>query len=313
MQARRFSRRALLLASAAGLATVVAGCGEQSGSGNISVPALAYPDDSIFTTTGRVAERMQTANLRILDCSELQQYRRGHLPGALHVWWQETIEVHNPVYGMLVNPNGRQELARNAGIDPESEVVCYDDDGGVYAARIAWTLRYMGFRNTSILPGGTQSWRAAGHQLTRRQPDIPEGNLPDIFDESIVAHPRDILARLDEPGLVILDSRTESERDETWNGRLRQGIIPGSVWLPRERWLEDERYPVPADILQDRLAEVLNPDETAEIIVYGLHGTLAALPYYMLQALNRYQVRLYDGSWAQWGADATLPLEPINP
>jgi thiosulfate/3-mercaptopyruvate sulfurtransferase len=300
------------MASAAGLTLAVTGCRREEQAADIVINDPAYPDASVFVTPDQLAGTIDDPNLIVLDCSKLSTYRRGHVPGARHVWWQDTIEVHNPVYGMLVNAEGRAALVRSTGIHPESRVVCYDADGGVYAARIAWTLRYMGFRNTSILLGGTEGWRAAGYDLTRQQPNGTSGSIPDIFDESIIAHPQDVVARLDEPGLVFLDTRTTPERGETWNNRLREGQIPGSAWLPRNEWLDEHSVPLDAAELETLLETVLEPETTAEIIVYGLHGTLACLPYYMVLALNRYHVRLYDGSWSQWGSDHSLPVEPLQ-
>lgn len=220
--------------------------------------------------------------------------------------------MNNPVYGMLVNSGGRSAIAREACINPASEVVCYDDAGGIYAARVAWTLRYMGFRDTRIMPGGTRAWRADGHNLTLEEPDCSGEGVPDIFDESIVAHPQDIIARMDEPHLVLLDTRTVAERQETWHGRLRHGSIPGSRWFSRDQFLDGRGIPLDADGLIDRLGALVDLSDTAEIIVYGLHGTLAALPYYQLLALDRFHVRLYDGSWSQWGSDEAFPVEPLR-
>jgi thiosulfate/3-mercaptopyruvate sulfurtransferase len=305
----RLSRRTLILGSAAGLALSVSGCGSDEPEEPVSHPD--YPNDTIFASPAWVAGRLQSGNLRILDCSDLSTYRRGHLPAARHVWWQDTIEIHNPVYGMLVNAGNRSAFARNACISPASEVVCYDDAGGTYAARVAWTLRYMGFRNTRIMPGGTRAWRAGGHDLTLQEPNCSGEGVADIFDESIVAHPQDILARMDESHLVLLDTRTVSERQETWHGRLRHGSIPGSHWLSRDEFLDDRSIPLDANRLVDRLGGLVDLAGTAEVIVYGLHGTLAALPYYQLLALDRFHVRLYDGSWSQWGADEAFPVEPL--
>ena len=266
----------------------------------------------MFATNAWVAERLNSSTLRILDCSDLPTYRRGHLPGARHLWWQDTIETFNPVYGMLINAEGRAGIARRAGLEPDSEVACYDDQGGTFAARIAWTLRYMGHANVRLLPAGARGWRAEGHTLTREESASSGNGIADIFNESIIAHPQDILARLDEPNLVLLDTRTAAERSETWHGKLREGMLPDSTWLPRNRFIDEHNLPVQADVLLDRLADVVNLDTTAEFIVYGLHGTLAALPYHLLVALDRFQVRLYDGSWSQWGADESLPITPLN-
>jgi 3-mercaptopyruvate sulfurtransferase SseA len=88
-------------------------------------------------------------------------------------------------------------------------------------------------------------------------------------------------------------------------------LIPGSRWMSRDQFLDDGGYPLDADRLIERLNRLSDLDDTAEIIVYGLHGTLAALPYYQLLALDRVHVRLYDGSWSQWGSDEAFPVEPL--
>ncbi|CAN5277041.1 3-mercaptopyruvate sulfurtransferase [soil metagenome] len=312
---RRISRRSFIAGGILGLASLATGCGVRDDSSNIQAAPnldLGYPAGNLLVDAGWLTRRIDDPSLRLLDCSPLPAYRAGHLPVARHVWWQDTIELHNPVYGMLVNPDGRAELTRQAGIQHDSQVVCYDNAGGVYAARVLWMLRYMGFRSGGLLIGGREGWRAAGHDLTRAEPESSVGGIDDIFDESIVAQPQDILSRLDEPGLTILDTRTEEERHETWNNKLRSGMIPGSVWLPRDQFLQNQAVPQWASELVSRLAPTFSLDTTAEVIVYGLHGTLASLPYHLLMALGRFHVRLYDGSWAQWGADESLPADPLS-
>ena len=102
---------------------------------------------------------------------------------------------------------------------------------------------------------------------------------------------------------MILDTRTEGERNETWHGALRTGQIPGSAWLPRTRFLAegDVSWVISAEQMRDALAGAgIDVAATAEIIVYGLHATLACLPYVALKSLDDFHVRLYDGSWAEW-------------
>ncbi|MBA2452235.1 MAG: hypothetical protein H0V47_03625, partial [Chloroflexia bacterium] len=130
-----------------GLTSLATGCGVRDDSSNIQAAPnldLGYPAGNLLVDAGWLARRIDDPSLRLLDCSPLPAYRAGHLPEARHVWWQDTIELHNPVYGMLVNPDGRAELTRQAGIQHDSQVVCYDNAGGVYAARVLWMLRYMG-------------------------------------------------------------------------------------------------------------------------------------------------------------------------
>ncbi len=314
----RLTRRGLLaLAGAA----VVAACGRSGDTSETSEldSALLEPEypaaDGLLAGPEWLRERLDDPALRLLDLSALPDYRDGHLPGARHFWWQDLIEIHNPVYGMLLGPDGRQEVMRTAGIGPDATVVCYDRAGGIHASRLIWVLRYMGFTNVHLLVGGLQGWRAAGGEVTNRAVDAPPpGGIGDAFDESINANAADIRSRLGEAGLAIIDTRTRAELEETWRGQLRRGLIPGSRWLPRDSFLTAGPAPVliGPDELSERLAGAgVDPATTSEIIVYGLHATLASLPWLALTALDGPAVRLYDGSWADWSSHPDLPIDPL--
>lgn len=312
-RAGRVSRRGLL-GGLLGLG--LAACGYRS-AGPTSTPPdlrLGYPAGEHFVDSAWLRERLDDPQLRLLDLTPLPDYRAGHIPSAQHIWWQDTIDRNKPSYGMLGDNSVRADITRAVGIIPETNVVCYDDAGGVYATRLIWMLRYMGFWNARLLVDGRQGWLAHGWELTLDQPGVSHGGIDDIFDESINALGPELLERLDEPGLVVLDTRTAAERRETWNDHLRHGVIPGSYWLPRDQFLQPGAVPVlvPADTLRERLAAAGVPLEQAtEVVVYGLHGTLPALPYLALLGLGDFGVRLYDGSWAEWGAYPYYPIEPL--
>jgi thiosulfate/3-mercaptopyruvate sulfurtransferase len=311
------TRRALLagaLCATAGLS--LAACGYRDGAGASATPvatpfpAHGYPRPEFLADARWLAERQGDAQLRLLDCAPLTEYRRGHLPGARHVWWQDTIEINNPVYGMLVGAPGRAKLLDAAGVAPGTTVVCYDSAGGTYAARVIWLLHAIGFSGARLLDGGRQAWTQLGEPLTRAEPGPTSGGLPETPNEDVLAHGHDIAAQLGDPEVIVLDTRTAEERRETWNGALRRGVIPGSRWLPRDARLEPSVVPalLPPDELRTRLAAAGAPVDAPEIVVYGLHGTLAALPYLALRALGTPHARLYDGSWAEWGANTAWPV-----
>jgi thiosulfate/3-mercaptopyruvate sulfurtransferase len=268
------SRRAFLAGSLGFAALLVTGCGPRD-QPLTGVPSTAeYPATGLLVDPAWVAEHLNDPFLRLIDCSPIRVYRRGHLPGARHVWWQDTIEVNNPVYGMLTGHEGRRRLMQEAGINPDSSVVCYDDRGGQYAARIVWMLHAMNFDRVRLLDGGVHAWSTSGRELSRGTPAINDGSLVGTPNEEVLAHGHDIAAGLGRPGVVVLDTRTRDERAETWYGRLRRGAIPGSRWLPRDQFLSAPGSPFLAapDELTLRLADAGVSLDTPEIIVYGLHS-----------------------------------------
>ncbi|RIK46501.1 MAG: sulfurtransferase [Chloroflexi bacterium] len=313
----RCSRRALL---ASGCGLLAAACG-RFGAADLATPSMnsaaaTYPRHDLLIDAPTLLAQIDDPALRILDCSRRGDYRAGHIPGARHIWWQDTIEINNPVYGMVVGRTGRDVLIRTADIHPDSNVVVYDRSGGVFAARLLWMLQGDSFFNVRLLDGGLQAWHAAGGRLATAEPPDGNGRLTPVSNEEILAHAHDILARLGEPGLLLLDTRTTSERVETWRHTLRQGSIPGSLHLPRNQFLTPGPAPIllRPDDLHARLRAAGAPADLSdsEVIVYGLHGTLAALPWLALTALGAGKVRVYDGSWAEWGASSELPITPLE-
>jgi len=278
--------------------------------------AAQYPRPEYLADTAWLAERLNDPFTRIIDLSPFEEYERGHLPGAIHVWWQDLIEVNNATYGMLVDPASRKRVFERAGINNTTTVVAYDNAGGRYAARFLWALLYGDYAAGRLLNGGSATWLAEGRPITRDVPTIRPTRLPDIpANETILINGEDLLAGLGQNNLAVVDTRTLNEGRETWDSQLRFGRIPGARSIPWDRNLIQKNTAIvrdPGELGRVYESQALGRDQP--IVVYGLTGADAAHTFWMLRVLGYANVRLYDGAWAEWGANrpgTPYQVEPL--
>ena len=113
--------------------------------------------------------------VRLLDCRPAASFEAGHLPGALHADLERDLsraseEGFDPAHGgrhPLPGLRAWRDTLGRWGIEPDTAVVCYDDQGGANAAaRAWWMLRASGHERVRVLDGGLQAALEAGMSLT---------------------------------------------------------------------------------------------------------------------------------------------------
>ena len=266
---------------------------------------------SILIEPEALQAMLADAQLLVVDLSKAATYAQLHIPGAMHMEYSILNSGTQPAPGLLPPEERLAKIAGMLKLDEMSRIVAYDDEGSGRAARLAWTLHYLGYESVQVLDGGLHAWNNEGHPVDN-QPVLPDitATLPlAARNPSVLADDTYILEHLDDESVALLDARTPEEYAGTKVRAARGGHIPGAVnlnWLDTMDKNRNLRFKSP-DILNDAL-RTLGIRIEQEVITYCQSHHRSAHAWLMLKSLGFPQVRGYAGSWSEWGNHPDTPV-----
>jgi len=268
-----------------------------------------FANPGLLTTPAALdAARQRPHPPLIIDLRPPEDFAGGHIPGAVHLdlWGVSLIDTDPaPLKAFMWMID---HLFNLRGVTAGTPVVVYDDQSGIRAARGFWFLEYFGHPHVQLLDGGFGAWKAAGLPIARDASAPPKSTWTGTPQPATIATWRDVHARLGDPGVVLLDTRTSGEYDGTTVRAKRGGRIPGAVHVEWTRNLGPDGAFKPADDLRAMYEQAgVTPDK--EVITYCQGGYRAAHGYLALRLLGYPRVRNYTGSWKEWGDRENLPIE----
>ncbi|RKZ36801.1 MAG: sulfurtransferase, partial [Gammaproteobacteria bacterium] len=246
----------------------------------------------------------------VVDLCDRTKASMGFVPGAVHLPYGALVVSRPPVGGLLPDEATLAHLLATLGVSPKTHVVAYDEEGGGRAGRLIWTLHAMGHTACSMLDGGLVSWGNEGFPLVAEPATpMPTTTYAGKIDGACVADTEDILSRLDDEQLVLLDTRTPEEYRGEKCLSARAGHIPGAVhfnWVDAMDPSRNLRLKA-VDELRGTLAGVgVTPDK--DIVVYCQTHHRSSHTYVMLKSLGFTRVRGYPGAWSDWGNRDDTPV-----
>jgi thiosulfate/3-mercaptopyruvate sulfurtransferase len=239
-------------------------------------------------------------------------YDQGHIEGA--VLWNVYRDLKDDDY-VLADKAAFQLLLSRSGITPGSTVVFYG-----YAATMGfWLMKLYGHVDVRILDVGRAVWAQQGRPWTTEvgTPVTTRCLLPDP-DTGIRADHRAVQAAIGDPATTIVDVRSAAEfaGERFWpSGGLeeggRAGHVPSAIHVPLDEVLDAHGSFQDRAVLHRLFADV---EDAGPLISYCAIGGRACTAWFALTyLLGRDDVRVYDGSWAEWGRMAAMPVECARP
>ena len=274
---------------------------------------------STIVSCSDLAAHLNDADWRIFDCRHQlsdggygeKAYAEGHLPGAFF------LHLDRDLSGPKTGNNGRhplpdaQRLASTlgvAGVSRETQVVVYDDAGGMIAGRLWWLLRWLGHDRVALLDGGINQWLKEARPIST---DLPT-SAPAVFvvdKRDWLVSTAEVLANIERAEFCVVDARAPDRfRGENETLDPAGGHIPGA----RNRFFRDN---LDADGCFRSAAELRNDYlglfagvEPAQVVMQCGSGVSACHNLLAMEIAGLHGAKLYAGSWSEWCADPARPV-----
>ena len=268
-------------------------------------------DSGVLVDVDWIAARLDDPGVQLIEIDVSRAaHDEGHIPGA--VLWNAYSDLRDPSY----RPIDRMEFGRlltRSGVTRGTTAVVYG-----YGAPLGfWLLKQHGVDDVRMLPGSREQWPNSGREWETDAPGPVESGDPEWTEDARLLATRDAIeAAIGDPKQVILDVRSDLEYtgERFWPSGAtedtgRAGHVPGAVSVPIDLLRADDgtsRSPAELQAIFDRAG--VTKDKS--VITYCTIGNRASEAWFALTYLLGYpDVRVYYGSWVDWGRAADTPIE----
>jgi thiosulfate/3-mercaptopyruvate sulfurtransferase len=269
----------------------------------------------LLVSTEWLEAELGAADLRVIDATVFlpgsgrnarAQYEAEHIPGAVFFDIEEVSDSSNPLPHMLPPEHKFASRMQSLGLGDGHRFVVYDNSPLHSAARVWWMLRIYGAHYVALLDGGLQKWKGEGRPLASGRERHRHGHFTAFLDKEAVVDKQAMLALEDEE---VVDARPPSRfagADAEPRPGVAPGHIPGSRNAPQSEFFNADN----SWKLGDQLRAVFDEagvDLAKPMVTTCGSGVTAAVVLFGAHLLGKQDVRLYDGSWSEWGADPATP------
>ncbi len=273
-----------------------------------------------LVTTEWLSQHLDDPNMVILDCtvrmvpgesggmqsvSGRADYERSHIPSAAFAdLMGDLSDPDSPMSFALPAPEQFRAAMSALGVGDDTRVVLYDGFNSVWAARVWWMLKWIGFDQAAILDGGLKAWIAEGRQVSSEPSTYKKRKLTLKPRPELIAGRDEVFAAINDDAVSLIDAMPEAHYRGEMAMYDRPGHIPSAVNISSMSLIDESGH----YRSHDDLAAMFDGDRKARAITYCGAGVAASSDAFVMLRLGFENVAVYMGSLQEWTADPDLPL-----
>lgn len=257
----------------------------------------------MLITPSELLKKIEKPDLILVDSRSYIDYLEGHILGAVNLdffyyHWSDTSKD-----GIKAFEKQMENLLTFLGVTNDKTIVFYDEVSGMSAARGVWTLMYFSHPKTFMLDGGFKKWKSLGLVTETKTNGFKPEKFSGKINKDVFAGYEYINKKIGK--IKILDARSKDEYDGVTIRAARKGHIPTAINID---WMQNVNDDGTMKSNED-LAKVYDFSKDDEIVTYCQGGYRAANSFVALKLLGFKNVKVYLGSWGEWGNKLDLPTE----
>lgn len=284
--------------------------------------AASWAHPELLLTPDAVEKNAVKADWVVVDCRDLKDYAKGHVPGAISLGKPCKKALRDATARAFKDSKKYETLFGKSGIGNDTHVVFYGEhkvtDTFKDVTVAFWIMEYLGHDKAYVLNGGMDAWLKAGKKLTNQPSMKPEKQFKAKLVASRIAGNDEMLqiAEGKKQGVTVIDARSKAEHNGDDIRALRGGHVPNTTanishkdTMDQEKDAKTGKDVDNGYLSPDRVAGFYKDfDKSKRTIAYCQTGTRSTLTYLELRLLGFKDPANWDESWVVWGSNVRYPV-----